>query len=105
MVVDFAEALMVPKGYEEEVDPERIKTIQLIPYDIYFVDDIVSIKILRKDVPAVGRISKIDRNVILLDCSRNFKLETKEIKRDEIESIKMWDCPENVLVRRHVKGV
>lgn len=105
MSINFAKVLVVPKDYKEDYNPEILKTVQSIPCDIYFMDDVVSIKRLCKDVPVIGRISDINENIILLDCSKNFKKDIKEIKRDEIESIRMWDCPENVLVRKHTKEV
>ena len=103
MFVYSVKALLINKDYEEEKDPITGNTIQMLPGDIYFIDDVVSVKEIGKDIPIVGRISDIRDRTITIDCSKNFSSETIDIERVNIASIKMWDCPENVLVRRHIK--
>lgn len=105
MIVNSVRALVVNTDYEEEKNPTTLNTVQSMNGNIYFVDDIVSVKVKHKDIPIVGRISDIDKNEITIDYSKKFMMETITVDKLDIQSIKMWECPENVLVRRHIKGV
>lgn len=103
MIIYSVKALLINKDYEEEKDVKTGNTIQMMPGDIYFVNDVVCIKEIGKDIPIIGKISDIRDKTITIDCSKNFESKEIEIERENISSIRMWDCPENVLVRRHVK--
>lgn len=104
MSIKSEKVLVIYKDYKEEKFPDILKDVQNLECNIYFVDDVVSIKEIRKDIPTIGRISDIRDRTIIIDCSKNFSSKEVEIERTNIESIKMWECPENVLVRRHVKS-